>query len=680
MFRNRIIALTIIAALIGVLAAPQPTHACEIVCAIIIATVFTVAGIAISLNLKDDTPEIGDITVDIPDQQGANWYVGDYRAVNVEVPVSFGHIRWKDVGKVKISLELPQGEVSKPVVRKYTVRGDDRSDTHTWGRWEGKVPAGFTVQATTVAPSVNLIIHVEVQGEKGSNLTIDKKKTVRKDRIVPLQFLFPFEEQPQSGLIGWLEDPTTATIYHHECFDQSLSIRNFSWAFGQIGKSTIGNTTKEDATINYRLATGTSRRTELVRGEVNHDPNAVGHACCVDFRTPWSLVDPNNSENIRLFLNKKPDWTYSGQEGPSGTLDNTCNGGGGTCDLIPTVIDPNRRAVNESYTLHIISPSEDLKPASNREILITDTWGFSAVVSTDPNGVFSISAPALGPLVSLQLVYGTESELYEPRTMELLNVQLLDSSVEPQFTDFYIEEKEAPPISGRVVDNFGNELRAEISAINPTNPTEEILLDSIDSAFAISGVGIGKIGYPSTTVVVRVEPDFNRDYTQDSVEIPVSTNSGPIDLGDIVFSEIASYQGPVLFRGRYAVRCLQSDDDHALPGLVVAVEGAGAAVTDSGGLFSIIIPGPGIREVTFPNATTLGTPCGTHLKLDPGTSWMIEFGRGGAIADMGYQEVNAFSPSGGGIPTVSQVGLVVLASLLLLGGLAALRRRRARCE
>ncbi|MCH2171856.1 hypothetical protein MK489_13815 [Myxococcota bacterium] len=656
--------------IVGVLLAKQAGAGLSLAAwGVILAVVGLIAAIGIVLSTSDNNPEIGAIQIQVLEGGPSDWYVGQLRAVSVETDVSFGHIRGDDVGVITLEIDF-NGDVAHRETRRYTEKNDGDPDTVTLGRWEGTIT--FAVEVEALDHGVGTIgAKITVDGESNGLFT-DPAVSVSDNATLPVEALYPLERQSGSSAIGWL-DPANDAIFHHECFDQTLQVRNRATVPGQIESARISHTTAENVSFNAASNDSTAAVTEIVTGSVGHE-NTLGHVNSTDFSTDWSL---QGSSNVRLFLRKDSQWSHDGGTGPS-SQNNTCQGGTLNCALTDVNLPPSAHNVNTSYALEILSRSEPSRPGAFRDIAISDNSGFSQTRTTDSAGDFTLTAPALGPLVTVNLVNGTDAALFEPKTLAAVNASLFDPSVAPSFQTFHIMEREAPPILGQVVDDDGNPMTVDLYSVGVGD--EEHDLGRFTGAIDIpGGLDLSQIGYPDALFLVRILPTFNRSYLKTELEVSLPSGDSPLNLGTLVFDETPAVVDPVTFRGHFEVRDPEGLGTEALAGLLLEVEGIGTAMTNAQGDFEIVVPASVTpRIVRLANPENLTTSLGKPLLIEGTPEVSIEFGRSGPTLDLGAVTLHSMEPPPTPVPVLPPAMLALLIALLGILGLHHLRTTTVR--
>ena len=636
--------------------------------AFFLTLVGVLGGIAVVLATNDGEPEIGAIRIIPDDTESVGWYVGQLRRVTVEADVSFGHIRGSDVGVITLELDFNGNVENRPPPRRYTEQDDGDPDTETLGRWEGTIT--FAADLEPGDHGVGSIgAKITVDGES-DGLFSDSAVTVSDSETLLVEVQYPLELQSVSGAIGWL-DPPDATIWHIECFDQSLEVRNRATVHGQVG---VGRVSHSSATSVPFAAANTNYSavvTEIVEGSVGHETSNI-HGNNVAFKTDWDL---SGSDNIRLFLRGDEEWRDDGAAGPS-SQDNTCDGGTGNCTLIDINDAPALRDVEGTYVLEILARNQPPRVASSHQVLVTDTSGFSQMYTTNAAGEFTISESALGPLVGIDLVVGSDAALFEPKALVGVNVELFDSDTPPTFESFSIVEAEAPSVQGNAVDGLGNPVRTDLFAVDDEGG--ETFLGRFAGPISIpGGLDLSTIGYPEATFRVKPLPAFNRDYQVPKLDVVLSSDVEVIDLGILLFEERDPFEGPVTFRGTFEVRGPDGVLAYPGSGLSLWIDGVGTVVTGSGGEFEVVVPaGVAPRTVGLLDPPDLATAAGNPLNLPAQTESEIEFGRNGAaVLDLGVVTLHA-QAAPPEVPLLHPLPLGALTALLLALGLAGLGMRR----
>ena len=664
------LARSLIAFSVTLLAAKNASAALQLALwGIALGVIGILASIGIVLATDDGSPEIGPIQIVVDNSEPGDWYVGQLRVVTVETEVSFGHIRGTDVGTITLELDV-NGDVEDRQPRRYTEKDDNDPDTITLDRWEGIITFGVEVEAKTEG-SVTIGAKITVDGES-DGLYSDSAVTVSKIESRTVDFLYPLELQSVSEAIGWL-DPHKETITHVQCFDQSLEVRNRATVHGQVGEGTISRSTADSVPFAAASTNSSAAVTEIVEGSVGHE-NSVVHWNSVYFETGWSL---EGTDNIRLFLESESEWSDGGGRGPS-SQSNTCDGGTGNCTLIDIHDAPVVRDVDTTYVVEILARNQPRRAASSRQVLLTDTSGLSKSHTTNSSGEFTISESALGPLVGLNLVVGSDAALFEPKSLVGVNVELFDSDVSPTFQSFSIMEAEAPSVQGNAIDGLGNPVRTDLFAVDDEG--EETFLGRFTGPISIpGGLDLSTVGYPEAKFRVKPLPAFNRDYQVAKLDVVLSSDVEVIDLGILLFEEREPFEGPVTFRGTFEIRGPDGVLAYPGAGLSLWIEGVGTVVTGSGGEFEVVVPaGVAPRTVGFSDPPDLATAGGDPLNLPEQTESEIEFGRNGtAVLDLGVVTLHAqVAPPE--VPLLDPAALGALVTLLAGAGLFFARRRIGR--
>ena len=583
---------------------------------------------------EGDSPHLIWVRLEMPDESDP-WYVGEKRTGKIRFKVDFGHIRGEELGTLSWYLywnndpTRPIGDGKKWV----TFEGDGDPETETLNGTVATYDWDIELEGIRVGTS-KLMARVSVTGMKDGFIDSHDVWGPFDEEVAEITVDYPFRTDFYSDKIGIL-DPPQETANHNECFTQRLQIHNFSPAAGAVTRAKIMNTTRYDAPLNA------SGLTTIVEGDVTHEDGLIGHTGQESYRTDWSLY---RDDNIYLKLERNKEWRTDGDQGIGG-LDNLCDPvPSGTCPLPDIIYGSSAMPINETYQLSIVSSSQPTQPAANRDVIVTSPTG-GQTVTTDALGNFSINVPSLGPLVDMQLVVGPDSALFERKTFVDFPVGLLDGDP-PPWHSFTISYKEAQRISGRVIDNHGDGLVADIYAINPADPGVEVLLTTADSAYVIQPVDLVTLGYPATTLRFRVRPGFNRAYATDFIDVPHATNGTvPVALSDVVFVEAPNYDGTVLFTGN-AISIGLAHNDEPIRGLRISVAGAGVVTTDANGDFQLSVPGPSMmRRVALTNVDDLVTARGELLVSPPQPSVDIEFGKGGPVMDVGTVVLKTKKPS-----------------------------------
>jgi len=628
---------------------------------IILAVVGLIAAVGIVLSTSDNDPEIGAIQIRVEDAGTSDWYVGQLRALSVETDVSFGHIRGDDVGVITLEVDF-DGDVAYRETRRYTEKGDGDPDTETLGRWEGTLTFAMEVEALDHGVG-SIGAKVTVNGES-NGLFSDPPASASGNATLPVEILYPLEIQSGSNAIGWLS-PASDSIFHHQCFDQTLQVRNRATVPGEIQNARIAHTSAQGVPFSAAADDTSAAVTDAVTGSVGHE-NALAHLNATDFSTDWSL---QGTGNLRVFLRGESQWSHDGGTSPS-SQGNTCQGGTLSCTLLDVDLPPVARNVNTHYALEILSRSEAPRAGASRQVLVSDNAGFSQTRTTDASGVFDLSAPALGPLVSIDLVTGSDAGLFETKLLGAVNAALFDASVSPTFQTFHILEREAPPILGQVVDGSGAPMTVDLFAVGVDGQENDLgrFTGDIDVP---GGVDVSQIGFPNALFRVRPVAAFNRAYLKSELEVGLPSGDGPLDLGILLFEEAPPAIGPVLFRGRFEIRDPEGLGAEALPGLQLEIEGVGTLMTDSLGGFEFEVPAsPTSRllRILSPGAvsTAAGHPLQLHFEGPPEIP--IEFGRGGDLLDLGNVTLHSAPLPPASLPSLPLASALALAGGLLLTG------------
>jgi hypothetical protein len=611
--------------------------------AIVLVGVLVGIGLTIAYEqaTSDNDPEIYDIQIIVP--SSGQFYVGQKRMVTVVASVSFGHIRGDDIGRITVEADV-DGEQHHRESKYYTVKHDSRDWTETLGRWEGDIEFNFEVEATVENPAT-LNVKITVMGEE-NGLLFDKQKRVSESETFDLNILWPFGDPPLSNNITHLDPADDDTKNHTESFDQHLMIRNLSTANGEVKKATLGNKTEYNIEFAGKSSYGNNNPNVdslISYAEITH--GGAWHAEDVEYESSWDLY---GTDNVRLFLETSEDWTHNGETGPSG-VKNTCRWVEGTAPTLSydtTLALP--RDINDTFLLVVHSHSQAPRPASNREVIVT-SGASTHPCTTDVNGYFTINQTNLGPLVSMELVSGADSILFVPKNIAPFNVSLLDQNEPVHFDTLHIREKTAFAISGNVVDEFGIALNAEIFV---NNGSLETSLGLVYGPFIIQGVDLSVLGHPSTDIRVEVRPETNTCYQNSPALYPSEPTTAPIVLGPVIFPRCSTYEGNVTFKGTFKVTPYNNGFPMVydtmlvpLPGLQIAVSGAGATSTGGNGNFQMTIPGPSqYRQVTFPNIMNITGPSGHHLKQPPVEGFSVLFGQGGNTLDLGVVVLDEVFP------------------------------------
>jgi len=640
----------------GVFCAKQASAALSLAAwGIILAVIGLLAAVGIVLSTSDNSPEIGAIQIRVEDAGVSDWYVGQLRAVSVQTDVSFGHIRGDDVGVITLEVDF-DGDVAYRETRRYTEEGDGDPDTDTLGRWEGTLTFAMEVEALDHGVG-SIGAKIRVEGES-NGLFFDSAASASDNATLPVEVLYPLELQSSSGAIGWL-NPVGDTILHHECFDQTLQVRNRATVPGEVESARISHTTAQNVSFTAAGNDSTAAVTSLVTGSVGHE-NALVHVNSASFSTDWSL---QGSGNLRVFLRGESQWSNDGGTGPS-SQSNTCQGGTLNCTLVDVILPPVAHNVNASYALEILSRSTPSRPGAARDVLVSDNSGFSQTRTTDGSGIFSLTAPALGPLVTLDLVSGSDAALYEPKLLAAVNASLFDSGVAPTFQTFHILEREAPAILGQAVDGNGNPVTVDLFAVGVGGEENDLgrFTGSIDIP---GGLDLSAVGYPTAVFRARPVAAFNRAYLKSELEIGVSSSEGTLNLGVLLFEEAAPVVGPVVFRGRFEIRDPAGLSAETLVGLQIEVDGVGTATTDALGAFDISVPASVTpRVVRLLDPGSVATSSGQPLLVEGLPEMSVEFGRGGSPLDLGSVTLHSSESPPAALPLLPPVALAVLAALL----------------
>ncbi len=643
------------AVLLGLIVAKKSTAALSLAAwGIILAVVGLLAAVGIVLATSDDDPEIGAIQIRVENAGASDWYVGQLRVVSVGTDVSFGHIRGDDVGVITLEVDF-DGDVAYRETRRYTEKNDGDPNTETLGRWEGTIRFGMEVEARDHGVGT-IGAKVIVDGESNGLFT-DPAASVSGNTSLPVDVLFPLEIQSGSGAIGWLSPPSE-TILHHECFDQTLQVRNRATVEGEVGSATISQTTAEHIPFGKASGNLVASETDIVTGSVGHD-NVLIYGNAVDFSTDWSL---QGSGNLRVFLRSTAQWSNNGGTGPS-SQSNTCQGGTLNYSLVNVSIPPTAHNVNADYALEILSRNGPSRAGSSRNILVSDDSAFSQTRSTDSAGIFNIAAPALGPLVTLDLVTGSDSPLFEDKVVAAVNAALFDDSAAPTFDTFYIFEREAPAILGLAVDGLGNPMTVDLFAVGVDG--EENDLGRFTGAIDIpGGLDAASLGYPTALFRIRAVAAFNRAYLKPELEIGLPASDATLDLGTLVFAEVPPALEPLIFRGRFEIRDPEGANAEALSGLLLEVQGVGTVQTDPLGAFEIVVPGGGPPRIfRLMNPETIATSAGNPVSFEGLPQLAIEFGRSGSTLDLGNITLHS-TETPVEVPMLPPVSLALLALLL----------------
>jgi len=492
---------------------------------IILAVIGLLAAVGIVLSTSDNSPEIGSIQIRVEDGGVSDWYVGQLRPVSVETDVSFGHIRGDDVGVITLEVDF-DGDVAYRETRRYTEEGDGDSETDTLGRWEGTITFAMEVEALDHGVG-SIGAKISVEGES-NGLFFDSAASTSASATLPVEVLYPLELQSSSNAIGWLS-PSNDTILHHECFDQTLQVRNRATVPGDIGSARISHTTAEHVPFTAAGNDSTAALTSVLTGSVGHE-NALVHVNSASFATDWSL---QGSGNLRVFLRGASQWSNDGGTGPS-SQSNTCQGGTLNCTLVDVNLPPGVHNVNTSYALQILSRSAPSRVGASRDVLVSDNSGFSQTRTTDASGIFSLTAPALGPLVSVDLVSGSDAALFDPKLLTAVNAALFDAAAAPTFETFHIREREAPAILGHAVDGAGDPVLVDLFAVGVGG--EENYLGRFTGGIDIpGGLDLSQVGYPNALFRVRPVDVFNRSYLKPELEVGVPSGDNPLDMGTLLF-------------------------------------------------------------------------------------------------------------------------------------------------
>lgn len=609
---------------------PPTSRAPTIVCGGLCMTLIGVAlGAAVAYAYDqatdDDGPEIANVEVIVPESNSI--YVGQKRTVTVLATVSFGHIRgYEDIGVIRLNADI-DGEQVHTEEKRYTVETDYRQTTETLGRWEGVIPFEFDLEAKEYGTSAHLNVDITVTGDENGLFSDDRKTVGPVSETVLLDILFPFDKT-SNDKTGFL-NPATETITHYECFDQDLLIKSYSTAPGEVKIASLGKETWENVDfVGKESYEGNNPIADTLIYDVEIGHDAAEHMSQSSFYSEWSLY---GSDNIRLFLDGEGEWTFDGDSGPGPDV-NYCDGViavPDTCNLVPAVYAPQPRDINDSYLLVIHSHSQEPRPGSNHDVVVTDNNGFFQQITTDGNGNFTINQNPLGPLVSITLVDELDT-LFVPKTITSFNVALLDQSEDVHFDTFHIMERTAPVISGTVSDDAGSPLNAELFVHNGTVETS---IGIVHGSFSIGGIDQGVMGYPTTIVRVEVLPNAYRCYTTSSMLDTVPSTAGPIALGNVEFVRCPPAGGYVTFTGTFMSG---NESLVPLPNLAIAVSGAGEAVTDANGHFEMMVPPPSQKRfVTFPNIETFARSSCYSLEQPPGGGDSILFGQSGDTLDLG---------------------------------------------
>ena len=661
--RRRRCTLTRLAATLfaGLLFAKQAGAALSLAAwGIILAVIGLVAAVGIVLSTSDNSPEIGSVQIRVEDGGASDWYVGQLRPVAVETDVSFGHIRGDDIGVITLEVDF-DGDIAYRETRRYTEEGDGDPDTETLGRWEGTITFAMEVEALDHGVG-SIGAKISVDGED-NGLFFDSAASTSASAALPVEVLYPLELQSSSNAIGWLSPPT-GTILHHECFDQTLQVRNRATVPGDIGSARISHTTAERVPFTEAADDNTAAVTSAVTGSVGHE-NALVHVNSASFDTDWSL---QGSGNLRVFLRGASQWSHDGGTGPS-SQSNTCQGGTLNCTLVDVNLPPVARNVNASYALEILSRHAPSRPGASRDVQVSDTSGFSQTRTTDSAGNLSLAAPALGPLVSVDLVSGSDAPLFDPKLLTAVNASLFDPGTAPTFATFHIREREAPAILGLAVDDAGDPVVVDLFAVGVSG--EENYLGRFGGVIDIpGGLDVSQVGYPNALFRVRPVDVFNRSYLKPELEISLPSGDGTLDLGTLLFEESAPVVGPVIFRGRFEIRNPEGRVPESVAGLQLQVEGVGLVETDAAGAFEISVPAsPNPRVVRLLDPGSVATSAGHPLHVEGLPEMSVEFGRGGSPLDLGNVTLSSTAAPPAPLPLLPPAALVVLATLLVGVGL-----------